>query len=187
VVEASQAGGAPHGSGAAVNVGGGSGGNPWETVVAALDKRQPEVAWREFMQLLEQGLAPPSNVCDRLIYGESRRIPPPHPIGTGLQPPQAKGCRLHVMCIRGDCLALPCVPAAALCGRQRFQEVWRMYSATSPAGHLLAYNTYQSLISLAIKVGRLCITRHHVETGSVAGAAGSYWVVTHGTQACDCC
>lgn len=78
VVEASQAGGAPHGSGAAVNVGGG---NPWETVVAALDKRQPEVAWREFMQLLEQGLAPPSNVCDRLIYGESRRIPHPTRLG----------------------------------------------------------------------------------------------------------
>ncbi|KAL4858667.1 Pentatricopeptide repeat-containing protein [Chlorella vulgaris] len=111
VVEASQAGGAPHGSGAAVNVGRGSGGNPWETVVAALDKRQPEVAWRQFMQLLEQGLAPPSNVCDLLIY--------------------------------------------ALCGRQRFQEAWRVYSATSPAGHLLAYNTYQSLISLAIKVGNL--------------------------------
>lgn len=42
-----------------------------------------------------------------------------------------------------------------LCGRRQFQNAWRAYAATTPAGYSLAYNTYQALISLAVKAGRL--------------------------------
>ncbi|EFN58087.1 hypothetical protein CHLNCDRAFT_34493 [Chlorella variabilis] len=113
VVEAAQAD-KPRGRNPAVNLSGGgsSGGNPaWQPLVAALDRRQPEAAWKEFMRLLEQGILPPIAVCDRLIY--------------------------------------------ALCGRRRFQEAWRAYAATTPAGYSLQYNTYQALITLALKAGDL--------------------------------
>ena len=69
VVEAGQAGEASRGGGgAALNLDGG--GLPWQRMAAALDKRQAEAAWHEFMQLLEQGILPPVAVCDRLISGE---------------------------------------------------------------------------------------------------------------------
>jgi pentatricopeptide repeat protein len=42
-----------------------------------------------------------------------------------------------------------------LCGRRQFQNAWRAYAATTPAGYCLSYNTYQALISLAVKTGRL--------------------------------
>lgn len=70
VVEAGQAGKAPADGGAAMNFGGSGGGGgstPWQAVVAALDKRQPDAAWRLFTRVLEQGFLAPVAVCDRLI------------------------------------------------------------------------------------------------------------------------
>ena len=71
VVEAGQASGAPSGSGASGGSGGSGGQPPWQRMVGALDKKQPEAAYREFMQLLERGILPPNAVCDRLISGEA--------------------------------------------------------------------------------------------------------------------
>jgi hypothetical protein len=36
---------------------------------------------------------------------------------------------------------------------QRFREARRAYAAVTPAGYCLQYNTYQALISSALKVG----------------------------------
>ena len=89
VVEAGQASGAPSGSGASGGSGGSAGQPAWQRMVGALDKKQPEAAYREFMQLLERGILPPNAVCDRLISGEAgaaalwcrrwRRLRPPPP------------------------------------------------------------------------------------------------------------
>lgn len=52
--------------------GGGGGGSAvaWQPLAAQLDARRPEAAWKEFIQLLEQGILPPCDLCDRLISGE---------------------------------------------------------------------------------------------------------------------
>lgn len=183
VVEAAQAD-KPRGRNPAVNLSGGgsSGGNPaWQPLVAALDRRQPEAAWKEFMRLLEQGILPPIAVCDRLIYGAPLPAPPRcaaagggftagssrstsrgfvigatairrqprhcQPRAHAASPAHCSHQRLAVPCPR----AMPPAPAA-LCGRRRFQEAWRAYAATTPAGYSLQYNTYQALITLALKV-----------------------------------
>ena len=73
VVEASQAGGATSGSGDPAGTGGGGGGGEpaWQRMVAELEKKQPDTAFLEFMQLLERGILPPNAACDRLISGEA--------------------------------------------------------------------------------------------------------------------
>jgi hypothetical protein len=73
VVEAAQPGEAPSGCGSAVGVK--NGGAPaWQPLLDALEKRHTLPAWEKFMQLLEEGILPPCEVCDRLVSGES--LPP---------------------------------------------------------------------------------------------------------------
>lgn len=74
VVEAAQAGEMPRGSGAATSVDSRSSGAVQE-LVSALDRRDLDAAWAEFVQLLEDGILPPAQLCDRLIYGEARLWP----------------------------------------------------------------------------------------------------------------
>jgi hypothetical protein len=64
----------PRGSGAAASVDSRSSG-ALQGLVSALDKRDPDAAWAEFVQLLEQGILPPTQLCDRLIYGEPQLLP----------------------------------------------------------------------------------------------------------------
>lgn len=50
---------------------GGKGDPVWHRVAAALDQ-SPDAAWRDFMQLVEQGARPRAQQCDRLIGGAMR-------------------------------------------------------------------------------------------------------------------
>ena len=109
IVEAGQGSGASSGSGASA----GSGGEPaWQRLAAALDKKQPEAAYREFMQVLERGILPPNAVCDRLISGEGGR-------------------RIAVLALAAAC----CDNAAAACFAQGLTQLLLL---ATPQGLLLA-------------------------------------------------
>lgn len=78
----------------------GSGAVAWQPLATELDARRPESAWHEFIQLLEQGILPPCELCDRLISGECGSL-----AGSGMQLSQGRPC-IHVLAARaGVC---PC-------------------------------------------------------------------------------
>jgi hypothetical protein len=52
---------------------------------------------------------------------------------------------------------------------QRFREARRAYAAVTPAGYCLQYNTYQALISAALKVGAGCRRAARFHSSGVKG------------------
>lgn len=72
------------------------------------------------------------------------------------------------------CLPTRVLLPAALCKMRRFRDAWRAYGAVKLAGTILQYNSYQALISAALKV-RACTATSQWQP-VLAHAARATWV-----------